>query len=848
MTHASRLHAGCGRAHEHERFGETGAARPFALSPGQKKQFERDRPFRVKHIALDLALSFEKKSITATATLDVTRVSTDATTIDLDAVAFDLTAVELDEKRAQYTYDGRILTVTIGRKNSAKIRIAYSATPRKGLYFLEPDAEVPTRPRQMWSQCQEEDARHFVPCHDAPHEKMTTEISVLVPRGFYALSNGELVSRRLEKGNKERFHWKMNEPHPSYLLTIAVGEFDEIEDKAGNIPLSYLVPKGREKDGRRTFKNTKVMIEKFGELIGQPYPWNRYAQVVVSDFIFGGMENTTATTLYEHVLIDERAAIDVSSEDLIAHELAHQWFGDFLTCRDWSEGWLNEGFATYFEQIWKEHKDGRDAYEYGIQSDLENYLAEAAGRYKRPIVSRDYESPLDLFDRHLYEKGGLVLHVLRQELGDATFFAGLKQYVAAHKKSIVETRDLVQALEDVSGRSLGQMFNELVYTAGHPDLEVTVAHSDGILTVGTKQTQEAKDGVLAAFHVTLELDLFDEKGKSERRVVTLDERAATFTLPCPKRPTFVVIDPRMRILGDVHGTAPNDMVRSALEKAPTARGRWRAAQMLAKSNDLLSIRALAKSLMTEKEAWMVRVEAAAALAAIRSDETEDALLKAVSVKHPKVRRAVVSALGARKSTRAAKDLARLAKSDPSYLVTAEAARALGRTRDESAKKTILAVIDEPSWADVISAAAVDGLGALKDDAVIPELLARTKYGVPTRVRRAAIWALAQLTADAKVREAIEDLLLDKDPHLRIDVVRALVEIGDVRSRRKLAAALEQDLDARVRRRIREGMRDLGRDEKKVGRELETRLEKMERDQAELRGEVQRLTAKRPKKR
>ena len=156
-----------------------------------------------------------------------------------------------------------------------------------------------------------------------------------------------------------------------------------------------------------------------------PYPWNKYAQVVVSDFIFGGMENTTATTMYEHILLDERAAIDITSDDLIAHELAHQWFGDYVTCRDWSEGWLNEGFATFFEHVWREKHLGRDEYDYGLKADLDAYLGEAHGRYRRPIVCQDYDAPLDLFDRHLYEKGGLVLHALRVELGDALFWKGV---------------------------------------------------------------------------------------------------------------------------------------------------------------------------------------------------------------------------------------------------------------------------------------------------------------------------------------------------------------------------------------------------------------------------------------
>ena len=399
-------HAGCGRAHAESEgghgYGHVGkAGRPFAFA-SSPRHFERDRPFSIEHLALDLALDFPKRSISGTAALDLRRVDPDATAIELDAVAFTVERVTIDEKPVKYTYDGRLLVVDVPRAmEHGKLVIAYAATPRKGLYFLEPDEHVPGRPRQAWTQCQEEDARHIFPCHDKPHVKMTTEARVRVPAGFSVLSNGELAGREEDKTRgTETFHWRMNDPHPSYLMTIVAGEFAVFGDHVTlaaapgstvrrEVPLTYLVPKGREEDGRRTFGRTPDMVAYFSELTGVPYPWNKYAQVVVSDFIFGGMENTTATTMYEHILLDARAALDVTSDDLIAHELAHQWFGDYVTCRDWSEGWLNEGFATFMEHVWREKALGRDEYEYGVKHDLSSYLSEAHGRYRRPIVCSD---------------------------------------------------------------------------------------------------------------------------------------------------------------------------------------------------------------------------------------------------------------------------------------------------------------------------------------------------------------------------------------------------------------------------------------------------------------------------
>ena len=840
--------------------------RPFAFS-SSPRHFERPRPFAIEHIAVDLALDFETRSIRGSATIRIRRVDPEATAIELAAVGFAITSVAVGGKEAKYTYDGKLLVVEIGpTADRTTVSVEYAATPRKGLYFLDADEHVPHRPKQAWTQFQEEDARHVLPCHDKPHAKMTTETRIRVPVGFYVLSNGALAGRETV-GETEVFHWKMDEPHPSYLITIVAGEFSELQDVARisgeangeapnldetirwegrDVPLTYLVPKGREDDAKRTFARTPEMISWFSELLETPYPWNKYAQVVVSDFIFGGMENTTATTMYEHILLDERAALDVTSDDLIAHELAHQWFGDLVTCRDWSEGWLNEGFATFMEHVWREHHLGRDEYEYGIRHDLASYLGEAGGRYRRPIVCQDYDAPLDLFDRHLYEKGGLVLHVLRTELGDALFWKGVRTYLRRHARGVVETRDLMRALEEVSGRSLGRRFEELVHRPGHPDVEISLSWEDGVLRCAAKQTQSTNDGVPSAFEVPIVLAIVDPETRQERREkLKLTSRVDTFAIPCAARPRFVVVDPEMRILGDVTVKAPADMLRAQLADARTARGRWLAAQALAKTDDPPTIEALAKRLLDDAEFWGVRVECAESLGKLRAREAFEVLAKAREVAHPKVRRGVVDALGRFRTTAAVEALKPKALRDDSYLVEAEAARALGKTRQTTAFEVLLDLLARPSWADVVASGAIDGLAALRDDRALPHLFSRTRYGHPTRVRRAAALAIPKLATDRRAREHLEDLLDDSDPILRMDVVRALADLGDARSRAALRARGEVDLDPRVRRRIREVVRDLG-GERKINDELKETVERLESEQRDLRARLAKLEAQRSK--
>ncbi len=817
-----RLHARCACS---------GLAAPFALA-GTTRQYERSRPFTLRHVFLELTLDVPNKSVHGSATLDFERQSGDTEKkLVLDAVGFELEKVELvsgeDATPAPFEYDGDKLAIDLNGKRRGKVRVSYRATPKRGLYFLTPDAKVKDRPRQVWSQCQDEDARYWFPCLDKPHVKMTSEIRVTVPAGWVALSNGEPRPVEKKKGGWT-YHFALNQPHPAYLVTLVAGEFAVVEGESAElgrrkVPVAYYVPPARKRDVARSFGETPRMIELFSERTGVAFPWSRYSQVVVSDFIFGGMENTTATTLYEYALLDERAGLDVSSQDLVAHELAHQWFGDFVTCRDWSHGWLNEGFATYFEHIEREARLGRDEYDYGVAADLDAYLGEANGRYMRPIVCRDYQAPIDLFDRHLYEKGGLVLHMLRRKLGDDAFWDGVRLYLERHAHGIVETNDLMRALEEASGKSLERFFDQWVYRPGHPDLRVKITWEDGLLTVEAKQKQ--KTGDVAVFAYPLEVLVKTKSGEVERHRRIVTETADTLVVRLAERPRYVVFNPDQSIVGAIQVEAPADFWRHQLAEGPSAHARWSAARGLAERDDPTTLDALGRALADRKDAWMVRAEAAKALARSKSDAAFEFLKKSAHDPHPKVRRAVAEALGAFR-TKAAADLLRgLAKSDRSYLVAADAARSLGRTRQPGALKDLVALTKAKSWADTQRVGALDGLARLRDEEAVPAVIEQSRYGVPTRGRRAAVSALAALSDSRPTRRHLEDLLEDHDPHFRIAVVDALVALGDTKARGALRRALEHELDGRVARRLREALRDIGEhgsaDRKRLGDELES---------------------------
>jgi aminopeptidase N len=342
------------------------------------------------------------------------------------------------------------------------------------------------------------------------------------------------------------------------------------------------------------------------------------------------------------------------------------------------------------------------------------------------------------------------------------------------------------------------------------------------------------------FALDIELDLVFSDGTTKRETRRMDQAAATFAIRVPSRPKFVVVDPGLRILGDVKIECPRDMLHAQLAGAATGRGRLLAASLLSKFDDMATTRVLSESLANESEFWAVRAEAAGTLAKIRSDEALDVLVKNTQTKHAKVRRAVASALGQFQSTKAADALKPMALKDASYLVESEAARALGQTRQASAFDTLIDVLDRPSWSDIVRAGAIDGLAALRDERAQPHVLARTRYGIPNRGRRAAILALPKLSTDRKVREALEDLLDQADPYLKVDVVRALLDLGDVKSRGALAKQLDRELDGRVRRRIREVLRDLSAAGKKETERLREELDSLRGDHTSLKARLTKL--------
>ncbi len=798
--------------------GGSGGRKPFPL-PGDQAVWGRDRPFRVDHLRLDLSFEPDRRVVEGRATTTLHPRHDGLSEVTLDAVELDVQSVtDAGGRELEWRTGDRTLRIDLGREyvadEAVTVTVAYRATPRRGLYFNAPEDAYPGRPSQIWTQGQPQDSPCYFPCFDFPGEKFTTEAFISVDATWYALSNGSLVEVIEDReAGRRTFHWSQERPHPAYLVTVAAGEFDVVEEDADGVPAIYLGPPGSREDLVRAFGRTPEMIRFFSDRIGVPYPWAKYATVAIADFIFGGMENTSATTMTDILLHDERAHEDFveTADSITAHELAHQWFGDLLTCREWSHGWLNESFATYFDALFVEHHRGWDAFRYDLHQKAQQYHQEDSSNYRRPLVENVYRDPIDIFDRHLYERGSVVLDMLRTELGNDLWWTAIRHYVETHQESDVLTHDFQRAIEEATGRNMDAFFAQWVWKAGHPELKASCSW-DGkqqTATVSIEQTQKADDRLTSIYRLPLEIGFLVD-GVFQRRTVRVSEAHHSFVFSFSSEPEFVSIDPAGRVLKTLEFTPGEAQLKARLQHDPEVIGRIDAAHGLAKVGSPSAIEALRAALLSPEEQDFVRAEVASALGKVKAAAARDVLIEAAGEPSARVRRAVVTALGEFRDDVAAEALQRLLadEGDPSYYVQAAAATALGKTREAPAYEVLTGILGRTAHNDAITAGALSGLGAARDTRAIEPLLGHTQWGVHQNARRAAVGALAEIYPFSeepdrtRIRERLEELLDDRWLRVQLSAVAALESIGDPKSVAALRRIAGSALDGRLARQCR----------------------------------------------
>jgi aminopeptidase N len=709
-----------------------------------------DRPIDIQHIRLDLRVDIPKKNVDAQAAIrfrSLRRISS----ITLDAMEFEINKVTLAPEgqtasSASFAHDGKKLVIDLPSPwpadQTGTLNIDYKVhEPRAGLHFFGPTPAEPDVPLQVWSQGESETNRYWIPCLDHPNQRQTTEMVVVAPEGFDVVSNGKLVERKQNDDKSATFHWLQDKPHVSYLITLVVGKFDIVTEDWNGIPVVYYVPKGKKEDVARSFGRTRDMLTFFSDRFGIKYPWDKYAQIAAEQF-GGGMENTSATTLTDRALHDERSMLDNNSDGLIAHELAHQWWGDLVTCRDWSHLWLNEGFASYAEVLWAEHHDGPEEGAYNL---VQKSRPAISGGKDRPIVDRRYPSSGAMFDSRAYPKGAWVLHMLRRRLGDDVFFKCLQEYGNAFRLQCADTNDFRRAFEKITGRSLERFFYDWTERSGNPVLNITTEYQPDSkqARISVKQTQAGE-----AFHFPLKI-LFMVPGQSP--IVSeqeITEKEQTFVEPLPGRPTMVCVDPDQTLLAEIEETKGRGLWLEQLAHGDVA-GKIRAAQYLGKTRLPADQAALAKALMEEKF-WGVQAEIAAALGESGGSVSRDALIQGLKHAHPKVRRACADQLAKfpREATVAQALRAVLEKGDPSYFVEAAALEAYSQLQQQDTVNVLKPWLEKSSYSDVLRMGALTGLGNSQDLAALDTITEWTKRGKPRMCRSSALQALAKLARSA----------------------------------------------------------------------------------------------------
>jgi aminopeptidase N len=835
---------------------------PFA-PPDLPPRYMPARQYDLEHVRLDLAFDWDQRSVEGTATNTLVPLLPGLDTLVFHAAGLDVRRVRLAGGSADLPFtvspEAQTVTVKLGRayapQDRLEVAIDYAAHPKAGLYFVGPDAGYPKKPRQIFSQGEPDLNRYWFPSWDYPNDKATSEMVATVKQPMTAVSNGKLLETADASGGRRTYHWKMEQPHTTYLVSIVVSEFTRIADEWNGIPVEYYVPPGYESLARRSFGDTPKMMGYFSEVTGRPYPYAKYAQTTVVDYMWGGMENITATTQTLRTLHDERAQPDHSSEGLVAHELAHQWFGDLITTESWDHLWLNEGFADYFTALWMGHARGEDDLAFEVDDLREGYLAEDGEEYRRPISTKLYTHPLRMFDAHSYQKGALVLHMVRGLLGEEGWWKAVREYVDRFAFRTATTADFQSAFEEASGASLGALVDQYVYGAGHPELAARWSYDpeSGLVRVHLEQNQ-TPTGETGLFSFPLEVALVGDAGTTVHRALVQPLAAQDLTLSSPSRPRTVVLDPRGWILKTLDFDKPSPEWIVQLDTAEPLAARLEAVRALGKLGGDEAVAALGKALR-EAPFFGIRRVAARSLGEIGTAAALEALRAGLEDKDSRVRTEVLTAFGRFPDLGEPLPLLRRAlEQEPSYYARAAAAASLGKftgRRTELAPVLVKALSQE-SYNEVVRAAAIKSLADLGAPETYEQAVRLARYGSPGDSRDDAFTALARYGAshkDPKVREQVrktlEGYLSDPIFIARRSLYEAMAESGDPAMIPALERVLKTEAEAMQRQRIETAIRKLraAGGEEQSEQALRDRVEQLERETEVLKEQVRELQAR-----
>ncbi len=751
-----------------------------------KKEYKETatRVNNLVHTKLEIKPDFNKSYLYGKAWLSLKPHFYPTDTLTLDAKGMEIKKVALVKNNKQtplkFTYDDWQLRIKLDKTYKANegytIYIDYIAKPDefeekyakdqmlgiKGMYFINPKGEEKDKPTQIWTQGETESSSAWFPTIDKTAQKTTQELTVTVDNKYVTLSNGKLVSQKKNTDGTRSDYWKMDLPHSPYLFFLGVGDYAVVKDSWKGKEVNYYVEKEYAPVAKKIFGNTPEMMTFFSKITGVEYPWIKYSQITGRDYVAGAMENTTATIHQESAQQDARELIDGNNwESTIAHELFHQWFGDYVTAESWSNLTLNESFANYSETLWDEYKYGKDAGDAQNYNDMQGYLQ--SGSENKDLVRFHYRDKEDMFDAVSYNKGGRILNMLRNQVGDEAFFKAINLYLTTNKFKSAEAHQLRLAFEEVTGRDLNWYFNQWYFGNGHPTVEIDYLYDDagGKVKVIVKQTQKTNK----LFKLPLAIDIYNGS-KKVRYNVWSNNATDTFTFNYTQRPDLVNVDGDKILLWAKKDNKTLDNYIHQYKYAGNYVDRREAIDVASKKQDDPKAVDLLKTALSDKY-YNLRNFAIAKLdlenEKVRSMAEPILLNLAKADKYSTVRANAIGALGEYSKPEYV-SLFKSALNDSSYSIAGNALAALNKVDPATALTTAKELSGKPakgSLENAITAVIAQSGDESMFDKILEEftrLPLQSKFGAVNNM----VTYLAALKNTAKFKKGIDELVKFRD--------------------------------------------------------------------------------------
>jgi len=813
-----------------------------------ERQYAPDRKADILHITIDVTPDFKTRTIAGTTTIKFEPIAKALTELRLDAIDLDVSSVTSSGQIEGYSVTDEAITITfdppVPPGAETTVTVVYEAEPKQGLYFRTPEMGYKKEDTHLSTQGETHKAPHWYPNYDYPNERSSSEVICRVPKDMTVLSNGRLISEEMDtESGLKVVRWLQEKPHVNYLIALVAGKLKKIESRYKDIPLAFYTPTSQIEQAENSFEGTADMMAFYDREIGVPYPWDKYYQAVVQDG-GGGMENTTLTILGDGTLFTKETENIRSSQGLVAHELVHQWFGDYVTCKDWSHLWLNEGFATYYEDLYDGYKNGKDSMLYGLYRSARRVLSDRP--IHKPIVYRSYANAWEQFDYRTYPKGGWVLHMLRTELGEELFRKCVKIYLERHALSSVVTEDFSSIIEELTGRSFDRFFDQWVYHARHPDLKVSYnwSEKDKLAKVSVEQTHEVNDNVML-FHFRTKVRFLIDDERVDREIV-VNSKQHDFYFPLPKEPKIVRFDPDYGLLATIKFEKPTAMLYAQLENKDDVIGRLRAIDALEKKKDKKTVAKL-KDVLNNDPFYGVRRKASAALRDIHTNEAFEALVESIEQPDARVRLQVVEDIGGFYRPESFRRTKRILNREKNPEILYRAIRNLGQYHHKDTRRLLMDYLKSKSYRNRLAAGAVQAIRML-DEPFFISLLQRT---LSEREQQFTSWdfaralnTLAHISRNeenkTKVRNFLTGYVNHPKERIQTGAIQALGTLGDPRAIPIVETFSGDDADDRIQRSAKNALKELREKKEMVPEEivqLRETVDKIRKENEKLRNDV-----------